>query len=99
MLGRFFDPAAHATFLTNLHQTAIATEEAGRLLQKIVGEEVEPVIAELARVLLQTRGSRGELDACVTKFENALNRMRTAQQTLNQQNRKIADIGGNFPEK
>jgi tetratricopeptide (TPR) repeat protein len=96
---RLVDPAAHATFLTTLHQAAIVTEDTGRLLEKIVGEEVEPVVAELARVLLQSHGSRSELDSCVSKFENALNRMRTAHQALNQQVGKLQDIGEHFPTK
>ena len=33
----------HATFLTNLHNATIVAEETGRLLQMVVGEELEPV--------------------------------------------------------
>ena len=70
------DPLTHSHLLHGLHEAAIATEDAGRLLQKIVGQEIEPVVAELARVLLKPGTGRNDVDACITKFENAINRMR-----------------------
>ncbi len=73
-LDRMIDPVTHANFLTTLHQATISSEETGRLVQKIIGEEIEPVINELSRVLLNAGGSRSELDACVTRFETALSR-------------------------
>jgi Tfp pilus assembly protein PilF len=98
-LDRTVDPVIHATFLSTLHQATIVTEDTGRLLQKIVAEEVEPVIAELSRVLLNAGGSRNELDACVTKFETALNRMRTAHEVLKGSIGKLDEIGEKFPTK
>jgi Flp pilus assembly protein TadD len=98
-LDRMVDPMAHGAFLSNLHQATIVSEETGRLLQKIVGEEVEPVLKELSAVLLHTHGSRGELDGCLTKFETALNRMRTAHQALKTAVGKIEEIGDRFPTK
>jgi hypothetical protein len=80
-----------------LHQATIVSEETGRLLSKIVGEEIEPVIQELSRALLQTRGSRSELDTCLTKFETALNRMKTAQQALENSVGKLEEISERFP--
>lgn len=98
-LDRMVDPITHGVFLTSLHQATIVTEDTGRLLQKIVAEEVEPVIKELSTVLLHTSGSRGELDACLGKFETALNRMRTAHQALKTAVGKIEEIGQHFPTK
>ncbi len=97
--NRTVDPVTHATLLTNLHQSTISAEETGRLLQKIVGEEIEPAITELSRVLLNTSGSRGELDASVTRFETALNRMRTAHQVLKGSVGKLGDMAEKFPER
>jgi tetratricopeptide (TPR) repeat protein len=91
------DPIAHAAYLTTLHQAAIVSEETARLLQRILGEEVEPVIKELSNVLLHASGPRSELDACVGKFENALHRMRTAQQALKGSVGKIAELGEHPP--
>jgi tetratricopeptide (TPR) repeat protein len=98
-IDRLVDPVTHATFLSTLHQATISSEDTGRLVQKIVGEEIEPVIAELSRVLLHSGGSRSELEACVTRFETALNRMRTAYQALKGSVAKLAEIGEKFPEK
>lgn len=98
-MDRMVDPMIHGVFLSNLHQATIVGEETGRLLQKIVGEEVEPVIKELSTVLLHTHGSRGELDSCLSKFETALNRMRTAHQALKTAVHKIEEIGERFPTK
>lgn len=94
---RLVDPIQHATFLTNLHQSTIVYEETGRLLQKIVGEEIEPVIKELSSALLHRGGSRSELEACIGKFESALGRMKTAHQALKSQAGKIEEFGEKFP--
>jgi tetratricopeptide (TPR) repeat protein len=98
-MDRLVDPVVHATFLGSLHQATISTEDTGRLLHKIVGEEMEPAIAELSRALLNTSGSRGELDSCVTRFETALNRMRTANQVLKGSVGKLTEMGEKFPQK
>ncbi|MFO0843952.1 MAG: tetratricopeptide repeat protein [Gemmataceae bacterium] len=98
-LDRMIDPVVHGAFLSNLHQAAIVSEETGRLLQKVVGEEVEPVVKELSTVLLHKHGSRGELDACLSKFEAALNRMRTAHQALKTAVGKVEEIGTRFPTR
>jgi cytochrome c-type biogenesis protein CcmH/NrfG len=98
-MDRMIDPVAHGTFLSSLHQAAIVSEETGRLLQKVIGEEVEPVIKELSAVLLHKHGSRGELDACLSKFEAALNRMRTAHQALKSAVGKVQEFGGRFPTR
>jgi tetratricopeptide (TPR) repeat protein len=98
-LDRLVDPVVHATFLTNLHQSTISSEETGRLLQKIIGEEIEPAITDLSRALLNTGGSRGELDASVTRFETALNRMRTAHQVLKGSVGKLGEIGEKFQDR
>ncbi len=98
-LDRMIDPVVHAAFLSNLHHATIVSEETGRLLQKVLGDEVEPVLKELSTVLLHKHGSRGELDACLTKFENALNRMRSAHQALKTAVGKVEDFGKRFPSK
>jgi tetratricopeptide (TPR) repeat protein len=96
---RVVDPVIHATFLTTLHDAAKVSEEAGRLLGTIVGAEVEPVIQELSRALLHSHGSRSELDACLTKFETALTRMKTAHQALKNSVTRLEEIGERFPTK
>jgi tetratricopeptide (TPR) repeat protein len=98
-LDRTVDPITHAQFLTTLHQATIASEDMGRMLQKVLGEEVEPVLKELSTVLLHSTGSRSELDNCLTKFESALNRMRAAHQALKTAVSKVEVIGANFPTR
>jgi len=98
-MDRMIDPVAHAAFLSNLHQATIITEDTGRLLQQIILEEVEPVIKELSTALLHNSGSRSELDNCITRFEMALDRMRTAHQALKTTVHKIDEMGEKFPTK
>jgi exonuclease VII small subunit len=66
-------------------------------LHEVVLHEVEPCIKELSTVLMNSRGSRYELEACLDRFETALKRMRTAHQALQHQVEKIAEMGNNFP--
>ncbi len=96
-IDRVADPAQHGVFLTNLHHACAVAEEAGKLLHSVIGGEIEPVIKELSTALLNSRGPRSELEACLGRFENALGRMKTAHQTLKQQTTKIDEMGQKFP--
>src|SRR5262249_45978690 len=96
-MDRMVDPVTHATFLTALHQATIVSEETGRLLQKIVAEAIEPGPKELSSALVHPHGPRSELDACVTKFEAALNRMRTVRQGMQGTINKLEEVGERFP--
>ncbi len=95
-MDRLVDPVIHGVFLTSLHQATVVTEEAGRKLATLVGEEIDPVIQELSRALLH-HGSRGELDTCLTKFETAINNMRTTHQALRNLVAKIQELDERFP--
>ena len=94
---RVVDPIHHGAFLGHLHVSASGAEETGRLLQRVVAEEVEPVIKELSTALLNSRGSRNELESCLSRFENALGRMKSAHQALATQVGKIEELGEKFP--
>lgn len=96
-MDRIVDPIFHGVFLSNLHQASIVTEETARLLQRISAEEVEPSIKELSAELLHTQGSRGQLDACLSKFEAALTRLRAAQQAIKAAVSKLDDVREHFP--
>ncbi len=98
-LDRQVDPVAHGNFLSALHQATVTTEETGRLLQKIISEEVEPVVKELSAVLLHSTGSRAELEGCLQKFEAALGRMRSAHGALKTAVTKVEEIGERFPTR
>lgn len=91
------DPVHHAAFLKALHQTTATTEETGRLLWSVVASEVEPAIKELSSELLHPGGSRSQLESCLSRFEEALGRMKSAHQALKTQVGKIEELGGKFP--
>ena len=91
------DPETHAAFLSNLHNATIVTEETGRLLQMVVGKELEPAIKDLSSVLMHSQGSRGELDGALGRLEIALSRMRTARAALAGYVDRIEEMGENFP--
>ena len=93
------DPITHATFLSNLHHATIVAEETGRLLQMVVGEELEPVIKELSSALLHSQGSRGELEITLNRFESALNRMRTAREALAGYVDRVEELEKSFPAR
>lgn len=98
-MDRVVDPVIHSAFLTSLNQATIVAEETGRLMQKILGDEVEPVVKELSTVLLHASGSRAELDACLGKFEVALGRLRSARTALKSAVGKVEEINEGFPTK
>jgi tetratricopeptide (TPR) repeat protein len=98
-LDRMVDPETHATFLTNLHNAAIVAEETGRLLQMVVGEELEPAIKDLSAALMHAHGSRGELDGVLGRFEVALSRMRTAREALTGYVDRVEEMGEHFPRR
>jgi tetratricopeptide (TPR) repeat protein len=98
-LDRVVDANVHATFLTDLHQATITSEDVGRQMHQILQQEVEPAIKELSSCLLYPDGPRSELDECVQKFETALDKMRAAQQALRnrvtqmqQYSEKVSDL-------
>jgi tetratricopeptide (TPR) repeat protein len=97
-LERTVDPVMHGVFLTTLHHATITAEDTGRLLQKILGEEVEPVIKELSNCLLHPHGPRSELEGCISRFETALQRMRSAHNALKSTVAKLRDQGEHVPE-
>jgi tetratricopeptide (TPR) repeat protein len=97
-LDRFVDPATHAAFISSLYGAVQVAEEGGKQLQEAVVQEVEPAIKELSTALLNSRGSRSELEACLGRFEGALARMKTAHQALKDQVGKIEELNKGFPE-
>jgi tetratricopeptide (TPR) repeat protein len=81
-LDRMADPNLHATLLNSLHEGSGASENAGKELQKVLSQELEPAIKELSTCLLYAHGPRVELETCITRFEAALERVRSLQQGL-----------------
>ncbi|MGL4553579.1 MAG: tetratricopeptide repeat protein [Gemmataceae bacterium] len=96
-VDRLIDPVHHGVYLSHLHQAAIVAEESGRLLQQVVATEVEPAIKELSTALLNSRGSRSELEACLAHFEAAMGRMKSAHETLKGKVTRIGELDHKFP--
>jgi tetratricopeptide (TPR) repeat protein len=97
-LDRMVDPLVHQNYLTSLHQASIQVEDTARLVQKILGEEIEPAIKELSSALLHVHGPRSELDSSVQKFETALQRLKAAQTVLKNSVARGREIGEHPPE-
>src|SRR5262249_2765654 len=76
------NPTAPGAALSGLHRATPESEERGRQFLEVVVGEIEPAIKELSSCLLYADGSVGELDACVQRFESAVQNMRNAQSSL-----------------
>jgi tetratricopeptide (TPR) repeat protein len=81
-LERPVDPNIHGVLLWGLHQGSDVAGDVGRTYQKILSGEMEEAIKELSNVLLSPGKSLSELDSCVSRFEQALDRMLATQQNM-----------------
>lgn len=97
-LNRVVDPIANAPLLTEMHQTTVRAEEAGRKFQKILEEGIEPAIKELSSCLLYPDGPVSELDTCIAQFEKALQDMRLVQGVLQNNMTRLRTMAEHFPE-
>lgn len=96
-LGRTVDGTHDHDFLIRLHQAAVASDEYGREFMQILQKEVEPAIKELSSCLLYSDRSRTELEECITKFESALERMRSAQNNMQNSISGVREQNERFP--
>jgi tetratricopeptide (TPR) repeat protein len=94
---RMIDPITHAAFLSTLHDTTIVTEETGKLLAGIIGDEVHAALKEISSSLLQTQSSRSDLDTSLHHLETSLDRMKHAHQALKTVLHKLEIISERFP--
>jgi tetratricopeptide (TPR) repeat protein len=97
-LTRAADPVADAQLLNTLHQSTIGTQDLGEQFEQILATEVEPAIKDLSSCLLYPDGPRSELDACVTRFEAALGRLRAVQGHLHHHLVKLRQLSEHFPQ-
>lgn len=81
-LDRMLDPNVHGNALTTLHQASIETEEQGRLFEQVLQQEIEPAIKDLSACLMYPDAARVDLGECLTRFETALDSMRSIHETL-----------------
>jgi tetratricopeptide (TPR) repeat protein len=90
---RTVDPNLHGVLLTHLHQATIESETQGRQFLQILEQEIEPVIKELSASLLTPQQSASGLDTCVSKFESAIQSMRSAQRHLQTSIERVRSLG------
>ncbi|HXG10760.1 MAG TPA: tetratricopeptide repeat protein [Gemmataceae bacterium] len=81
------------SLLSSLHKATIESENHGRHFLRILETEIEPVLKELSSCLLYPDSPAGELDACVHKFESAIQNMRSAHRNLQTSIEKLRTIG------
>ncbi len=98
-LRRSVDPAIHGDFLAGLNQAAQEAEDGGTLFVQILLKEVEPAIKELSSCLLYSNRSRTELEECISKFETAIEHMRTAQQVIHGRLVQVREQSESFPTR
>lgn len=79
---KIVDPNLHANLLTGLHTGAEAAEELGRRFQGVLTQEMDEAIKELSSCLLYADASLSELDACINRFEQALEHVLAGQRNL-----------------
>jgi tetratricopeptide (TPR) repeat protein len=97
--SRIVHPDTDGALLSELHQIAGFTEQKGELLAKVLGEQIAPLLVELSRLLVNPRSLRSDLGTCLTLFESALERVRSARQGLTDETRKLKEIASRFPTK
>jgi tetratricopeptide (TPR) repeat protein len=98
-LARTVDPDTDQLLLMDLHQVAGLTEKQGEQLAKILSEQIAPLLVELSRLLVNPRSLRSDLVTCITQFESAVERTRSAGQALKDQARTLEEIATRFPPK
>ena len=91
--NRVVDPDKHGLLLTSLHKATIESENHGRQFLELMQEQIEPVIKELSSCLISPDVSTSVLDACVQKFEAALQHMRSARDNLQASIQRVRSLG------
>jgi tetratricopeptide (TPR) repeat protein len=91
--NRMIDPILHTGLLSGLHRATIESEAQGRTLLQLLEKELEPIIKELSFSLLQTDGSRHELDQCLVKFESAIRALKNLQVSLAGSTHQVRHLG------
>ncbi len=96
---KLVDPVGHSTLLTALSTGSENAEALGRRFQKVLIEELDSAIKELSSCLLYPDAPSSELDTCVTRFEQALDHMLTAQKELEAGITRLQKLNAQFPSR
>ncbi len=90
------DPKVHGDLLNALHQGAGEVEALGQRFQKVLADELEKAIKDLSSALLSPKGPINELNNCVSRFEHALEHMRSVRQELEQGVTRLQQMDAHF---
>jgi tetratricopeptide (TPR) repeat protein len=91
------DPERHGQYLLDLHNASSEIEEVARHLVLILERELEVALKQLSTALLYPDTPRSQLDACVERFEKAMERLNAAHQLLIRKTNFVRDMGERFP--
>ncbi len=90
---REVDPNVHGVILTHLHQATIDSESQGKQFLRVLEQEIEPAIKELSSCLLTPDSAPTGLSECISKFEHAIQNMRSAQRHLQSSIERVRNLG------
>jgi tetratricopeptide (TPR) repeat protein len=97
-LDRIIDPNFHTALLNGLNSAISEAETHGKHLQQLLASEIEPGIKELSTCLLYPDAPLSELAVCVQRFEAAVERMRTLNDSLKQSMTRLRTVADDhFP--
>lgn len=91
------DPERHGQYLLDLFNASGEVEEVARQLVLILERELEQALKQLSMALLYPDTPRSQLDACVERFEKAMERLQAVHQLLVRKTNFIRDLGDKFP--
>lgn len=94
---KLIDLNVHANLLTGLSTAAEAAEGLGRHFQTVLLEEMDVAIKELSNCLLYPDAPSGELETCVSRFEQALEHVLSSQKDLEAGIARIQKYNAQFP--
>jgi tetratricopeptide (TPR) repeat protein len=91
------DPERHGQYLLDLYNVSGEVEECARQLVLILERELEQALKQLSTALLYPDTPRSQLDACVERFEKAMERLNALHQLLVRKTNLVKDMGEKFP--
>jgi len=91
------DPERHGQYLLELHHVSGELEDVARQLVAALERDLEQALKALSTALLYPDTPRSQLDACVERFEKAMERLRAVQQFLQRKTAQVKEMGDKFP--
>jgi cytochrome c-type biogenesis protein CcmH/NrfG len=92
------DPERHGQFLLDLRRSTGEIEDVARQLIAILEREMEQALKSLSTALLYPDTPRSQIDGCVERFEQALERFHAAHQLLLRRTNHLRDMGEHFSD-